>query len=54
LEINQLGLEAEHSFSSNAEVKNAGAIISLPHTSLWHGGLINHRDNFAFAFALPF
>jgi hypothetical protein len=31
------GHEADHSPTSNAEVKNGGAILSLPHTSSWHG-----------------
>jgi hypothetical protein len=35
--VKRLGLEADHSPSSNVEVKNGGAIPPLPHMSLWHG-----------------
>jgi hypothetical protein len=39
------GLEADHSPSSSAEVKNVEVIPPLPHTSSWHSGfLIKHRD----------
>jgi hypothetical protein len=30
------GREADHSPLSNAELKNGGAILSLPHMSSWH------------------
>jgi hypothetical protein len=30
------GHEADHSPSSNAKVKNGGAIPTLPHMSSWH------------------
>jgi hypothetical protein len=36
LEVKWLGCEADHSLPSSAEVKNDGAILSLPHMSLWH------------------
>jgi hypothetical protein len=37
--------EADHSLPSGAEVKNGGAIRSLPDTSSWHyAQLIKHRD----------
>jgi hypothetical protein len=36
LRVKQPGHEADHSAASSAEVKNGGAIPSLPHTSLWH------------------
>jgi hypothetical protein len=34
--IKRLEREADHSTPSSAEVKNDGAISSLPHKSLWH------------------
>jgi hypothetical protein len=36
-EVRRLGREADHLPSSSAEVKNVGAIASLPHSSLWGG-----------------
>jgi hypothetical protein len=41
------GRETDHSFPSSAEVKKAGAIPPLPHTSSRCGAeLIMHRGNF--------
>jgi hypothetical protein len=35
--VKQPGYEADHSPPSSAEVKNGGAILSLPHTPSWCG-----------------
>jgi hypothetical protein len=34
--LNRLGHEADGASPANAEVKNGGAILLLPHTSSWH------------------
>jgi hypothetical protein len=45
--IKRPGFEAHHLLSSNAEVKNGGAIPPLLHTSLWCGASVI-RHNFTF------
>jgi hypothetical protein len=43
--------ESDHSPTSNAEVKNGGAILPLPHTSSCHSAyLIKHRDSLPLPF----
>jgi len=37
LGLKQLGCEADHSLSSNAEVKNMWSYTFTPHTASWHG-----------------
>jgi hypothetical protein len=48
-ELKRPGYEAGHSPPSSAEDRNGGAILPLPHTSLWRGAhLIEHRNDFTF------
>jgi hypothetical protein len=45
LVVRQPGRKAEHSLPPSTGVKNSGAVLTLPHTSLWCGAsLIKHRD----------
>jgi hypothetical protein len=37
--VKRPGLEADHSPPSSSDVKNGGAILPLPHTSSWCGGV---------------
>jgi hypothetical protein len=47
--VKRSGHEADNSPPSSAEVKNGGAIPSLPHTSSWHSAYsVKHRHNFTF------
>jgi hypothetical protein len=48
--VKRQGLEADHSPPSSVEVKNGGAIISIPNTPSWRGAkLIKYKENFTFA-----
>jgi hypothetical protein len=44
-EIKRPGREADHSLLLSAEVKNGGAILPLPHMSLWHSEKNCHELN---------
>jgi hypothetical protein len=48
--VKRPGREADHSPPSSADIKNGGAIPSLPMSS-WHNVyLIKHKDNFTFIY----
>jgi hypothetical protein len=47
--VKRPGRQTNYSPLPTAEVKNGGAIYSLPHTYSWRVAyLIRHRDNFTF------